>query len=324
MLVGQDLLLDALQLDEGAVGGAPGRAGSRCRPGSRATACWREASGSSRLMSAPARPMVVRVLVIWKIWPVAAPWITASEKRLSLGSSSTPILCRSRPVMVLPALGGASGLRRAVVSVPAPARLGRRAGCGRQRARAAASSSECAGSRSRWCRRTSRSGSWPAGRSAELALVELVARLTARADDDHGTSCALPEGRQRIIRKRKGCGRRAGSTVELTRRNILGARRDIESRARPLAWRRRGHRGRRRRSRGRRRRTLEDDDDVEDDDEDDDEDEEEDDDEDDEDEDDEDEDDDEERRTTTTKRTTRRYDDDDDDDDEEEEKDDEE
>src|SRR5262245_25452690 len=54
-------------------------------------------------MSAPVRPMSVLVLAIWKMCPVAAPWITASEKRLSLGSSSTPALCRSRPVIVDPA-----------------------------------------------------------------------------------------------------------------------------------------------------------------------------------------------------------------------------
>src|SRR5262249_374714 len=53
------------------------------------------------MMSAPARPIVVRVLVTWKIWPVAPPWITAREKRLSLGSSTMPILWRSRPVIVL-------------------------------------------------------------------------------------------------------------------------------------------------------------------------------------------------------------------------------
>src|SRR5687767_10710068 len=48
--------------------------------------------------SAPERPMVVRVLVIGKMWPVAGPWITARENRLSFGSS-TICLPRSRPVI---------------------------------------------------------------------------------------------------------------------------------------------------------------------------------------------------------------------------------
>jgi hypothetical protein len=69
-------------------------------------ACWREASGSSRFTSAPDRPITVRVLVIWKICPVAGPWMTASENRRSVGSCSRPILWASPPVIVAEPVGG--------------------------------------------------------------------------------------------------------------------------------------------------------------------------------------------------------------------------
>src|SRR5688572_22118036 len=51
------------------------------------------------LMSAPERPIVVRAFRMGWMCPVAGPWMTARENRLSLGSS-TMLFSMPRPVTV--------------------------------------------------------------------------------------------------------------------------------------------------------------------------------------------------------------------------------